>query len=97
MTTPLTITPSQRPDGTALLILTGEVDMSNSDELARALGGAPAHVVLDFGAVTYLDSAGLAVLFAHADHIELIANPYLRPVFEISRLTDLTAVHGLDG
>ncbi|MEU9798260.1 STAS domain-containing protein [Streptomyces sp. NPDC051000] len=94
MTTPLTLTPGRRPDGTALLTAVGEIDMSNTGELAAALAGTDGPLVLDLSGVEYLDSAGLSVLFPHADRIELVANPLLEPVLTISGLTDLTTVHG---
>ncbi|MEU9419539.1 STAS domain-containing protein [Streptomyces sp. NPDC051577] len=94
MTTPLTLTPGRRPDGTALLTAVGEIDMSNTGELAAALAGTDGPLVLDLSGVEYLDSAGLSVLFPHADRIELVANPLLEPVLTISGLTDLTTIHG---
>lgn len=93
MTTPLTLTSGRRADGAALLTATGEIDMSNTDALAEALGNIPGPLVLDLTAVEYLDSAGLSVLFAHADHITLIANPLLTPVLDISGLAGLAPVH----
>ncbi len=89
MTTPLTLTPGRRPDGTAVLTAVGEIDMSNTADLAAALDRSPGSLVLDLSGVEYLDSAGLSVLFSHADRIELIANPLLAPVLTISGLTDL--------
>ncbi|MFF3426666.1 STAS domain-containing protein [Streptomyces sp. NPDC002602] len=94
MTTPLTLTPGRRPDGTALLTAVGEIDMSNTGELAAALAGTDGPLVLDLTGVEYLDSAGISVLFPHADRIELVANPLLEPVLTISGLTELTTVHG---
>lgn len=93
MTTPLTLTPGKRPDGTAVLTVVGEIDMSNTGSLAAALDGAPGPLVLDLTEVEYLDSAGLSVLFPHADRLELIAGPLLAPVLTISGLTDLTTHH----
>jgi anti-sigma B factor antagonist len=93
MTTPLTITPGHLPDGTALLKAVGEIDMSNSAALASALEGVRDRLVVDLTEVEYLDSAGLNILFNHADHIELIANALLTPVLEISGLADLVTVH----
>ncbi|MGK5447872.1 STAS domain-containing protein [Streptomyces radiopugnans] len=93
MATPLTLTPGRRPDGTALLTVAGEVDMSNTDVLAAALDSTAGRLVLDLTAVDYLDSAGLSVLFSHADRIELIANPLLIPVLTVSGLADLTTIH----
>lgn len=93
MTTPLTLTPGRHPDGTALLTAAGEIDMSNTDALAAALDDTPGPLVLDLTAVEYLDSAGLSLLFAHADRLRLIANPLLAPVLTISGLADLATVH----
>ncbi|MGW5266558.1 STAS domain-containing protein [Microbispora sp. NPDC004025] len=96
MTTPLTLTPGHGPDGAALLTVAGEIDMSNTDTLAAALDRTPGPVVLDLTLVEYLDSAGLSVLFAHADRITLIANPLLSPVLTISGLADLATVRDGD-
>ncbi|TYK53139.1 STAS domain-containing protein [Actinomadura decatromicini] len=96
MTAPLTLTTGQRPDGTALLTATGEIDMSNSEKFAAAidtaLGGADGHLVVDLSAVEYLDSAGLSILFAHAERLEVIAPPLLEPVLTLSGLADLTTI-----
>ncbi|MFI2642113.1 STAS domain-containing protein [Streptomyces sp. NPDC018610] len=90
MTTPLTLTPGRRPDGTAVLTAVGEIDMSNTADLAAALERTPGPLVLDLSGVEYLDSAGLSVLFAHAERLELVAGPLLAPVLTISGLADLT-------
>ncbi|MFF9087816.1 STAS domain-containing protein [Streptomyces sp. NPDC014991] len=95
MTTPLTLTPGRRSDGTALLTAVGEIDMTNTDALCEALDTAHGPVVLDLTGVEYLDSAGLNVLFARADRVELVATALLAPVLTISGLADLTTVHGL--
>ncbi|MEU5251884.1 STAS domain-containing protein [Streptomyces longwoodensis] len=96
MTTPLTLVPGRRPDGTHHLAVSGEIDMSNIDALADALSTTAGPLVLDLTDVEYLDSAGLSVLFTHADRLELIATPLLAPVLRVSGLTDLTTVHGID-
>ncbi|MFJ4716762.1 STAS domain-containing protein [Streptomyces sp. NPDC088785] len=93
MTTPLTLTPGRRPDGVAVLTAVGEIDMSNAADLVALLDSTPGPLVLDFSAVEYLDSAGLSVLFPHADRIELISNPLLDPVLTVSGLSDLTTTH----
>ncbi|WP_320777964.1 STAS domain-containing protein [Streptomyces sp. CRN 30] len=95
MTTELTLTPGRRPDGTQLLTAVGEIDMSNIGSLTEALDGLSGPLVLDLTEVEYLDSAGLNVLFAHADRLELIATPILESVLTISGLADLATVHGL--
>lgn len=75
MTTPLTLTSGRRPDGTALLTAVGEIDLSNTEVLASALDGTSGLLVLDLTGVEYLDSAGLSVLFPHADRIEAHRHP----------------------
>ncbi|MFI7236122.1 STAS domain-containing protein [Streptomyces cyaneofuscatus] len=94
MTTPLTLTTRNRPDGTPLLKAVGEIDMSNTDALSAALDATTGPLVIDLTDVEYLDSAGLSVLFTHADRLELIAGPLLAPVLTISGLADLTTAHG---
>lgn len=94
MTTSLTLTRGRRPDGTALLTAVGEIDMSNTKELAQVLTDMTGPLVIDLTGVEYLDSAGLSVLFAHADRLELVTSPLLDPVLTISGLADLTTVHG---
>jgi anti-anti-sigma factor len=95
MTTPLTLTDGRRPDGTPVLVAEGEIDMSNVGDFRaavdRAVDGA-GRLVVDLTAVDYLDSAGLAALFAHAPRLELIAPPLLDPVLTVSGLADLATV-----
>jgi anti-sigma B factor antagonist len=93
MTTPLTITSGLLPDGTAVLTAVGEIDMSNSDALASAVEAVRERFVVDLTEVEYLDSAGLNVLFAHADRLELIAGSLLMPVLTISGLAALVTIH----
>ncbi len=93
MTTPLTLSTDRRPDGSQVLTADGEIDMSNAAQLGDALaqtGDGP--VVVDLTSVGYLDSAGLTVLFTHADHIELIVTSLLAPVLTICGLSEITQV-----
>ncbi|CNE48467.1 anti-sigma-factor antagonist [Mycobacterium tuberculosis] len=108
MTAPLTFTAGRCPDGTALLAAAGEIDLSNSRDFAAAIDtaldtasdtalGAGGRLVLDLTAVEYLDSAGLSILFTHAERLELIATPLLEPVLTLSGLADLTTVRTAPG
>ncbi|MCS0604360.1 STAS domain-containing protein [Streptomyces sp. LP11] len=97
MTTDLTLAPGRRPDGTPCLTVSGEIDMSNAGVLADALDGTPGRLVLDLTGVHYLDSAGLSLLFAHADRLELVVPALLEPVLTVSGLADLVAVHAAGG
>lgn len=96
MTTALTLSSHDRADGALVLSAVGEIDLSNAATFASALAEAVAAdrspLVVDLTAVEYLDSAGLAVLFPHAERIQLVASPLLAPLLTISGLADLTTV-----
>ena len=100
MSTPLTLTHARRADGSRVLTVVGEIDMSNSDELAAAVQArsdeTEGTILLDLTRVEYLDSAGLSILLLHAERIEILATPLIAPVLTISGLPQLTTVHGLE-
>ncbi len=108
MNTALSLESSRRADGGRLLRVAGEVDRSNSAELAAAVsagveagvetgpdGGphpAAGPLIVDLSGVGYLDSAGLSVLFEYVGEIELVVPPLLAPVLEVSGLSGLATV-----
>jgi anti-anti-sigma factor len=99
MATPLGVLTSLSDDGTAVLSVTGELDMSNIDLFTTAIGEAmtPAShdggvLTIDLTGVEYLDSAAIEVLFGNANRIRLVVNPILMPVLRISGLTNVTSV-----
>jgi anti-anti-sigma factor len=80
------------------VVVTGEIDMANADELRRALeetvGAAPS-LIIDLCEVTYLDSAGVSVLFdqAHKDlRIRVAADSAVATVIRICGLTHVADV-----
>jgi anti-anti-sigma factor len=99
MPTLLTLDAARSSDGVLVLTATGEIDLSNVDTFDDALttavtdtaaGGGT--LIVDLSGVEYLDSAAVNVLFPHADHIRVIAHPFLLRVFAVSGLTELTDV-----
>lgn len=97
MSTAPTFAAERRADGTLVLAVTGEIDMSNASSFAAALaaahrdaGGSP--LTVDLTGVEYLDSAGLAVLFPHVEYLRLIATGLLAPVLTIAGLDDITTI-----
>lgn len=99
MATPLTVRTGVHDDGSTVLSVTGELDMSNIDVFATAIADAMTPASHDGGVLTinlagveYLDSAAIDVLFGHADRIRLIVNPVLMPVLKISGLANVTSV-----
>ncbi len=94
MSTPLSLDTDRREDGAVVLTATGEIDMSNVADFARALAGTQEDgtVVVDLRGLGYLDSGGINALFTHVDRIRIIANPVLLPVLTVSGLADLVDV-----
>lgn len=93
-------------DGGAVRIaLGGEIDMANAalveEEISAAITNQVTMVSIDLSDVTYLDSAGLRVLFALVDRLptlqialELISplNSPARRIVELSGLTGIVSV-----
>ena len=97
MSTALTITTGHRPGGDLILTAIGEIDMSNADAFAAALSDARQNAgntpfTVDLTRVEYLDSAGLAALFPHLEHVQLLATRLLGPVLTIAGLDELTTI-----
>ncbi|MEU7478199.1 STAS domain-containing protein [Lentzea sp. NPDC042327] len=97
MTTPLKLTKTTAADGRSVVKAAGEIDLSNTGAFAAALSGTTGPLVVDLTEVHYIDSAGMSVLFAHAERAELIATPLLTPILEMSGLTSMTTVRGVEG
>jgi anti-sigma B factor antagonist len=88
-------------DGVAVLVLQGEVDMSNSPALRAKIlevfGGPPRVFLIDMAEVEYMDSSGLGTLvealkWANRKNTQLRlvgAKDSVKSVFEISRLTSI--------
>ncbi|WP_292989588.1 STAS domain-containing protein [Mycobacterium sp.] len=99
MMTPLTLNTDTGVDGTPRVTAAGEIDISNihvfTEALTTASEGNSKPITVDMSAVKYLDSAGVNVLFKHADAIEslhLIVHPLLVRVLSITGLSDIATV-----
>jgi anti-anti-sigma factor len=99
MPTSLTLDTARRSDGKLILTAAGEIDLSNVDAFNQALetaatelGGGGETLTVDLSGVEYLDSAAVNVLFARADHIDLVAHPLLMSIFTISGLAELVTI-----
>ena len=95
MTAPLDITTGLTADGRPLLTAIGEIDLSNATAFRARLAAAVTpdqRVVVDLTGVNYLDSAGLAALFVHADRIEVLIAPLNEYLLTVCGLTQLTEV-----
>jgi anti-sigma B factor antagonist len=88
--------------GAAVIELSGEVDGSAATVLTDAYAQAvtpdsdPSTVVLDFAAVDYINSTGIALIVsvlarARAERRKVVASglsPHYREIFDITRLSD---------
>lgn len=99
MSTLLTLDTARRSDGQLVLTATGELDLSNVDAFSVALsagvaesGNGGAALTVDLRGIDYLDSAAVNVLFGHADHIQVVARPFLVRILDITGLTELVTV-----
>ncbi len=88
--TPILTVESNRVDGTDVLTLHGEIDMSSAPDLELALDGLGPEVVVDMRDVGFMDSSGIAVLVRASSDGRRIRIHASRPV---SRILDVT---GLD-
>jgi anti-anti-sigma factor len=99
MATPLTLHTGRDADGGLRVVAVGEIDLSNVAEFTEALvtasAGQRTPLTVDMSEVKYLDSAGINVLFDHADDVDrlhLIVHPFLMRVLTISGLTEVATV-----
>jgi anti-anti-sigma factor len=99
MATPLNLKADRSADGTPRVTAAGEIDLSNVDAFTEALTAASAGcrgpITVDLSAVKYLDSAGINVLFEHADQVDrlhVIVHPLLIRVLTISGFTEIANV-----
>ena len=81
--TPLTLITDRGVGGTPRVTAAGEIDISNihvfTEALTTASEGNSKPITVDMSAVKYLDSAGVNVLFKHADEIDRLRTIRLLP------------------
>jgi anti-anti-sigma factor len=93
-------------DGSVRIAVSGEVDLANAtaveDEIVAAITNQVASVSVDLGAVDYMDSAGMRILFSLASRLaglqialEVVApvGSSARRLIEVSGLAPLVALH----
>jgi anti-anti-sigma factor len=88
-------------NGTAVVRVVGEIDLSNAGQVRDALGAAIPdlpRVVVDLSGTEYLDSAGIAMLFRLAERLSYnrqelqLVVPADAPIRAVLRLTKLDQV-----
>lgn len=89
-------------DGARLVRISGEIDLSNAndvlDAIGRAVPGDTVRVVVDLSETSYLDSAGIAMIFGLAERLQYrrqelrLVVPPSAPIRAVLELTSLTRV-----
>ena len=96
MTAELDIEVDHGEPGSPKVSVRGEVDLSNVDRLRGALDIDAPSLVVDLGGVTYIDSAGMAALFARAVRGRLEVHfgddSVVGPLIDITRLCDVAVI-----
>ncbi len=85
------------PTGTQVVVLTGELDMSNVSMLEEAVDSItarrPERLVFDMSALRFMDSSGIAVLVGAATSVDSVSlrNPsdVVRRIVEVTGLSEL--------
>jgi anti-sigma B factor antagonist len=100
------VAPAEGHAAVVVVTVVGELDMATAPRLRQALVEATGHgargVVVDLGAVDFLDSTGLGVLLGAVKRIRGVggdlvlarAAPQVARVFEVTRLIEILPIHG---
>jgi anti-anti-sigma factor len=96
-----------RRDGVPVARLSGEIEISGAvalrERLLRAVGNQDYGLVVDLSRATYLDSAGINVLFEVAERLQsrqlllslaVPADGLVRRVVDMVAISSVAAVHG---
>lgn len=89
-------------DATVDIVINGEVDLANCDEVQREIFAAISnHLVsvrVDLSGMTYVDSAGLRILFALVERLRLLQTectliaPVGSPIRRVVELSGLASI-----
>jgi anti-anti-sigma factor len=95
--TSLAVEQSRDADGSPVVRLCGELDISNAHSLRDAMetvvAAHPSRVVFDLGELTFMDSSGIAVMVYAANNVPTVelrqASLIVRRVIEATGLSDI--------
>jgi anti-anti-sigma factor len=90
------------PDGTPVVKLGGEVDISNANELGaeleRIVGTGTRRLVIDMAALQFMDSSGIAMLLHAAARVDSISvrepSAVMRRIIEATGLETTLPIEG---
>lgn len=91
------ITTGADEDGSPIVILGGELDSSNIDQLTEAVASIlalrPKRLIFDLSELRFMDSAGISVLVGIAAQIEALQIRDPTPI--VRRLIEVTGLSGV--
>jgi anti-anti-sigma factor len=87
-------------DGSPIVMLSGELDSSNIDQLREAVASIlalrPKRMIFDLGQLRFMDSAGISVLVGIAAELEAVQirdpTPIVRRLIEVTGLSGVLTV-----
>jgi anti-sigma B factor antagonist len=93
----VTVTTSRDDDGTVIVFVKGEVDMSNVTELQgavdRALAESPSALIFEFDQLDFIESSGIAVMVHAANSVPRVQvrhpTAIVRRVIEMTGLSEI--------
>jgi anti-anti-sigma factor len=98
---PFELSQEARPDGSATLSVSGELDIATASELRRAVGAlmgvGTRRLELDLSAMTFIDSSGLGALLWAAHRLEAVGGELLvtRPAERVAAAIELAGLSQL--
>lgn len=95
--TSLEVEQSRDADGSPVVRLSGELDISNAhslrDTMEAVVGTSPSRVVFDLSELTFMDSSGIAVMVYVANNVKTVqllhASSIVRRVVEATGLSQI--------
>lgn len=94
------VVPETHDDDIVVARIEGEIDMSNAqpvgDRLRALLTNRSVALIVDLGPTTYLDSSGIALIFALSDELRRRQQELHLVVPEGSQLIRVVTITGLD-
>jgi anti-anti-sigma factor len=95
--TAIAITTGRDPDGTPVLRVSGQLDISNAstleDALMKAAEAKPRTIVFDLAELEFMDSAGISVLVRARSEVGEVRlrnpSPIVRRLIEITGLAEI--------
>jgi anti-sigma B factor antagonist len=95
-----TVASVREEDGTPVVYLSGELDLTNAGQfstaLDAALGSHPRRLILDASALTFMDSSGIVLLVSATQRVQEVQvrdpSPVVRRLIELTGLSDVLRI-----